>query len=108
MGSGMGWGAFLFVEANCRFVNWIERKTTKESIVMEMSSRSSSNEGEDGSREFSGPGHVDQFVRQAIQMCWSALTKEGREVGEVKRQIQRLTDRAIRDLEEDRKEFGME
>jgi len=26
-GSGVGWFAFVFVEANCRFVNWIERKT---------------------------------------------------------------------------------
>lgn len=26
IGTGMGWGAFLFVEANCRFVNWMDRK----------------------------------------------------------------------------------
>jgi hypothetical protein len=31
IGTGIGWGAFLFVEANCRFVNWIERKTLKAS-----------------------------------------------------------------------------
>ncbi len=75
---------------------------------MLFSSCSSSGEGEDRMRHFLGPGYVDHMVRQAIQMCWQSLPKERRNVEELKRQMQRLIDRAIRDLEEDRKEFGMD
>ena len=108
MGSGMGWGAFLFVEANCRFVNWIERKTAKESLVMEISSCSPSGKDDPRVRESIGAGYVDQSIRHGIQICWGALPKERKNIEEVKRQMQRLLDRAIRDLEEDRKEFDME
>jgi hypothetical protein len=59
-------------------------------------------------REFLGPGYVDQSFRQAVNICWQALPKERRNVEELRRQMQRLIDRAIRDLEEDCKEFGME
>jgi hypothetical protein len=53
-----------------------------------------------------GPGHVDQTIRQAIQVCWMALPKEKRTVDEVERQIRRLVDRAIKDFREDGEMFG--
>ena len=58
-------------------------------------------------REFMGPGHVDQMVRHALQGCWMALPSEKRDVAELKRQMSRLIDRAIRDMEEDREAFGL-
>jgi hypothetical protein len=61
----------------------------------------------DPMREFLGPGHPDQLLRQTVQMCWQVLPRERRNVEELTRQMQRLLDRAIRDLEEDRKEFEM-
>jgi hypothetical protein len=59
-----------------------------------------------GPAEFFGPGQVDQTVRQAVQMCWMALPKPKRSIGEVERQIRRLVDRALKDLREDREAFG--
>lgn len=69
---------------------------------------SSGAEDEDKMRAFLGPGQVDQMVRHALQTCWMALPREKRNVEELKRQMQRLVDRAIRDLEEDRQAFEME
>ena len=67
--------------------------------------------GDEGSGEHDmgamfGPGHVDQTIRQAIQVCWMALPKEKRTVDEVERQIRRLVDRAIEDFREDGESFG--
>ena len=56
--------------------------------------------------QFFGPGHGDQTIRQAIQVCWMALPKDKRNVEEVERQIRRLVDRALEDLQEDRGAFG--
>jgi hypothetical protein len=69
---------------------------------------SSSNEdgGEDQMREFLAAGQVDQMVRHAIHSCWMALPKDRRNADELKRQLNRMIDRAIRDMDEDRKEFG--
>ena len=64
-------------------------------------------EGGEQTREFLTAGHVDQMVRQAIQVCWMALPKDRRTADEVRRQLNRLMDRTFRDMEEDRKEFGM-
>ena len=58
-------------------------------------------------REFFSAGQVDQMVRAALQSCWMALPKDKRNVDELRRQMSRLIDRAIRDIDEDRKEFGM-
>lgn len=52
-----------------------------------------------------GPGHVDQSIRQAIQVCWMALPKEKRSVEEVERQIRRLVERALKDQRDDRDAF---
>ena len=54
-----------------------------------------------------GPGHVDQTIRQAIQVCWMALPKDRRTVKEVETEIRRLVDRALNDLQEDSKAFGI-
>jgi hypothetical protein len=56
--------------------------------------------------EMFGPGHVDSAIRQAIQACWMALPKERRNVAEVEKEIRRLVERALSNLEEDAKSFG--
>jgi uncharacterized protein with von Willebrand factor type A (vWA) domain len=64
-------------------------------------------EGMEQMREFLSAGQVDQTVRHAIQSCWMALPKDKRNADELKRQLNRMIDRAIRDMDEDRQEFGM-
>ena len=61
-----------------------------------------------GDAGFINPAHMDHLVRQLIQVCWMALPKQRRTVAEVERQVKRLVDRALRDLHEDRREFGDE
>ncbi len=56
--------------------------------------------------EMFGPGHVDSAIRQAIQACWMALPKDRRNVAEVEKEIRRLVERALSNLEEDAKSFG--
>ena len=56
---------------------------------------------EEAFRDMFGPGHVDQVIRQAIQVCWMGLPKEKRNLDEVERQIHRLVERALKDLRED-------
>ncbi len=58
-------------------------------------------------RDMFGPGHVDQTVRAAIQACWMALPKERRNVEELEREIRRLVERAISNLHEDIRAFGL-
>jgi hypothetical protein len=50
---------------------------------------------------------VDQQIHQAVQHCWMALPDDKRNVEEVRRQILRLVDRALRDLNEDLEGFGL-
>ncbi len=56
--------------------------------------------------EMFGPGHVDSAVRQAIQACWMALPKDRRNVAEVEKEIRRLVERALSNLDEDANSFG--
>ena len=56
--------------------------------------------------QFSGPGQVDQQIRQALQMCWMAMPSDQKNVDAVEREFCRLVDRAIRDLREDGEAFG--
>jgi hypothetical protein len=56
--------------------------------------------------EIFGPAQVDQFVRQAIQVCWIALPKERRNPEELERQVRRILDRALKDFREDSEVFG--
>lgn len=61
----------------------------------------------DKMRAMFGPGQVDQTVRQAIQLCWHMLPKEGKTLDELERQFRRIVDRAIRDLRDDADAFGL-
>lgn len=56
--------------------------------------------------DFLGPGHVDQAVRQAIQLCWMVLPRERKNVEELEKQVRRIVDRALADLREDSQHFG--
>lgn len=62
---------------------------------------------EDAMREMFGPQQIDQMVRQAISPCWMGLPKEKRTVEEVDSQIRRIVDRALRDMHEDSRQFGI-
>ena len=53
-------------------------------------------------------GHVDQMLRNTLQMCWMALPQDRQTVEELESQMRRLLDRAIRDLREDEVAFGQE
>jgi hypothetical protein len=52
-----------------------------------------------------GPGQVDQFIRQAIRICWMALPKDKKNVDEVERQIRRIMERALDNLRVDGEAF---
>jgi hypothetical protein len=54
-----------------------------------------------------GPGHVDQSVRQAIQMCWMMLPDSRKTVAELEKQFRRIVDRAIKDLRDDSRAFRL-
>jgi hypothetical protein len=56
---------------------------------------------------FFGPQHVDSQIRQAIQFCWMALPPERQNVEGVEIEIRRIVDRALRDLRDDYKSFGV-
>ena len=58
-------------------------------------------------RAMFSPGQVDQSVRQAIQMCWMMLPDEGKNSDELEKQFRRIVDRAIKDLRDDAKAFGI-
>jgi len=60
----------------------------------------------DKMREFFNPSQVDQFVRQALQMCWMMLPKDKRNTDELERQFRRIVDRALDDMREDDQAFG--
>jgi hypothetical protein len=54
-----------------------------------------------------GPGHVDQTIRQAIHLCWMSLPPKRKNVKELEKQIRRIFERAVRDIREDSKQFGV-
>ena len=58
-------------------------------------------------REFFSPQHVDQQLRQAIQICWMMLPKERKSIDELELQVRRILDRALKDLREDSDAFGL-
>jgi histone H3/H4 len=55
-----------------------------------------------------GPSSVDSIIRSAINQCWVTLPDDKRNAANVKEQIRRLVERALRDLEEDASAFGIE
>ena len=58
-------------------------------------------------RSMFGPGQVDQSVRQALQMCWMMIPDGTNKLDEVEKEFRRIVDRAIKDLREDAKAFGL-
>jgi hypothetical protein len=58
-------------------------------------------------REMFGPGGVDQQVRAAISTCWMMLPEEKRNPQAVAAEIRRITERALSNLAEDAKVFGI-
>jgi hypothetical protein len=54
-----------------------------------------------------GPGQADQLIRQAVQFCWVMLPADKRTVGQVDKQVRRIVERALKDLREDTKAFGL-
>ncbi len=59
-------------------------------------------------RKMFGPQAVDQQIRQAISTCWMILPDERKNVAEVETEIRRLVDRALDNLRQDAKAFGIE
>jgi len=62
---------------------------------------------QEGMRKMFGPQGVDHMLRQAIETCWMMLPKESKTVAAVETAIRRLVERALRDLKEDAKAFGI-
>jgi hypothetical protein len=60
----------------------------------------------DKMRSFFGPQHVDQQIRQAIQVCWMALPAERKNANEVEKEIRRVMERALGNLREDFASLG--
>jgi len=58
-------------------------------------------------RAMFSPSQVDQSVRQAIQMCWMMLPESGKTVDQLEKQFRRIVDRAVKDLRDDAKVFGL-
>ena len=58
-------------------------------------------------RQMMGPGQVDQMVRGAIQHCWMMLPEDRKHVDAVEAEIRRLVDRALADLRDDVRAFGI-
>ncbi len=54
-----------------------------------------------------GPQQVDHSIRQAIQFCWGMLPDEKRTPEAVAAEIRRIVERALKDLAEDAKAFGL-
>ena len=58
-------------------------------------------------RDMFGPQAVDQAVRQAISTCWMVLPDDKKNVTSVEAEIRRIVDRALENLREDSKAFGI-
>ncbi len=54
-----------------------------------------------------GPQQVDQSIRQAITLCWGMMPDEKRTPEAVGVEIRRIVERALANLEEDAKAFGI-
>jgi len=54
-----------------------------------------------------GPAILDQAIRQAIQSCWAMMPPDKKTTSAVSREIRRIVDRALRDLEDDSRAFGV-
>jgi hypothetical protein len=66
-----------------------------------------SEEARNAMRDMMGPGHVDQSIRMAIQHCWMMLPDDKKSIATLESEIRRLVDRALKDLQEDARAFGI-
>jgi hypothetical protein len=57
--------------------------------------------------EMMGPQAVDQAVRQAIATCWMILPQGRKSVDAVEAEVRRIVERALQNLREDAKAFGI-
>ena len=78
-----------------------------------VSSCSASGDGDDAEsakkmRTMFGPQAVDQAIGQAITTCWMILPDERKTVSNVAAEIRRIVDRALKNLEEDSRAFGID
>lgn len=55
-----------------------------------------------------GPLAIDQALRSAVQLCWLMLPDDRKNADAVECEIRRLLDRAIVNLREDVKAFGIQ
>jgi hypothetical protein len=55
---------------------------------------------------FQTPAHLDQTVRQAVQLCWTVIPKDRRTTEELEKQFRRVAERALKDFAEDQTAFG--
>jgi hypothetical protein len=55
---------------------------------------------------FQTPAHLDQTVRQAVQLCWTVIPNERRTTEELETQVRRVVERALKDFAEDKAAFG--
>ena len=55
-----------------------------------------------------GPCNVDMLIREAIRFCWLLLPCDKRTPQNVRKEILRLTERALDDMKEDMEAFGPE
>jgi hypothetical protein len=56
-------------------------------------------------RRFYNPLSVDLQIRQGITLCWMMLPDEQRDLENVAREINRIVERVLRELQEDRNAF---
>ena len=54
-----------------------------------------------------GPQQVDQEIRQAISMCWMMMPDDKKNPDAVAAEIRRIVERALANLKEDAKAFGV-
>lgn len=55
-----------------------------------------------------GPAAVDQQIRAAISVCWMMLPEKKRTPENVAAHIRRITERALKNLTDDAKEFELD
>ena len=62
----------------------------------------------DRMRGMFGPQQVDQEIRQAISMCWMMMPDDKKNPEAVAAEIRRIVERALDNLKEDARAFGID
>ncbi|MGE3317417.1 MAG: hypothetical protein AB7O26_20060 [Planctomycetaceae bacterium] len=61
----------------------------------------------DSIRNMFGPQAVDNSFRQAITTCWMMLPDDKKNIANIEAEVRRIVDRALQNLREDAKSFGI-